>query len=460
MLDPRSSQLLDRERGVPVSAHAAPSRVQGLIATLRLPGAGRTVARTAGFNMASTIAAGLGGLIVARTLGPTVRGDYAAITSWFGIALMVGGMGQPAALCFYVARDPLRAPQYVATSRAMMLTTGALALTAGMLLAPVLSRGNPDVADGYRIAFSATIVAFVAASYTFSLQARDLHLWNVVFVSQSVLSVLALGGLWSLRLLTLRTALLVLVATMVLQFGFAYRCCRLTGLAPGRWKACLVRPLAMYGVAQIAALTPAALNAQLDQLVLSQTVAPADLGRYAIAVSLTSLPLPLVTAIGNVAFPRLAARRVVTEATRRLQWVAVLGSAGLATGMLVPLAMIAYWLVPLVFGEAYRGAVPLLWILTPGAVFLACGQVVGDLLRGRNHPSVVAWAQGLAAVFTVVLLIALLPVVGVAGAAIASTVSYGIALAAMLRSLWRLPRHARGSGPTMPDAPEHLVGEI
>jgi O-antigen/teichoic acid export membrane protein len=246
---------------------------------------------------------------------------------------------------------------------------------------------------------------------------------------------------------------------MLLQLIWAYRCCRRTGLAPGRAHMAMVRPLAMYGVAQIAALTPATLNAQLDQLVLSQTVRPADLGMYAIAVSLTQLPIPLVAAIGNVAFPRLASQRSVTEATRRLQRVAMLGSAGITAALLLPIAGSAYWLIPLVFGSAYRGAVPLLWILTPGTVFLACGQVVGDLLRGRNHPLVVAWAQGLAAIFTVVLLIALLPLVGVAGAAIASTVAYGVALAAMLRCMWRLPRHARGSGPTIPVATDRLVSE-
>jgi O-antigen/teichoic acid export membrane protein len=422
-------------------------------------GSGRTVVRTAGFNMAATIAAGLGGVLLARAFGPTVRGEYAAISAWFGIGLMVGGMGQPAALCFYVSRDPLRARQYVATSRAMMLTTGVLALGVGLLFATVLSRGNPEVATGYRIAFGTSIVAFVGASYTFSLQARDLHRWNVVRVSQPVLSLLGMGLLWYMRLLTLYTALLIVAATMVLQLLWAYRCCRLTGLAPGRPSLRLIRPLSAYGVAQIAALTPAALNANLDQLVLSQTVAAADLGRYAIAVSLTSVPVPLVAAIGNVAFPRLAARRAVTDETRRVQMLAVLTSAGLAAAMLVPLALVAYWLLPLVFGEAYRGAVPLLWILTPGAIFLSCNQVVGDLLRGRNHPAVVAWAQGLAAIFTVVLLIALLPVVGVAGAAIASTVSYGLALAAMLRSLRRLPKHARGSGHTVPAVPENLAME-
>jgi O-antigen/teichoic acid export membrane protein len=149
--------------------------------------------------------------------------------------------------------------------------------------------------------------------------------------------------------------------------------------------------------------------------------------------------MPMVSAIGNVAFPRLAARTVTTEATRRLQFVAVIGSAAIASGILLPLGAVAYWMVPLIFGAGYRGAVPLLWMLIPGAIFAACGQVVGDLLRGGNHLAAVAWAQGPAAVFLVVLLIVLLPVIGVMGAAISSTVAYAIALAWMLRSLRRLP---------------------
>jgi O-antigen/teichoic acid export membrane protein len=298
--------------------------------------------------------------------------------------------------------------------------------------------------------FGASIVTLVGASYTFALQARDLHRWNVVRVSQPVLALVVTIVLWRLRLLTLETALLSLAGTLLLQLAWSYRCCRGTGLAPGRARATLVRPLAVYGMAQIAAETPALLNTQLDQLVLSQTVPSADLGRYAIAVTLTALPLPLVAAIGNVLFPRLAAQSVVTSSTLKLQRMAVLGAAGAATAMLVPLALTAHWLVPLVFGAGYRGAVPLVWILTPGALFLACGQVAGDLLRGRKRPIFVAWAQGLAAVFTVVMLLALLPLVGVAGAAIASTVAYGISLGAMLRYLWRLPQEPPVSGREIP----------
>jgi O-antigen/teichoic acid export membrane protein len=306
-----------RQRRTP-AAHAAPSRLPSLT-KLGRPGFGRAVVRTAGFNVAAMVAAGLGGIILARALGPTVRGEYAAVTSWFGFALMIGGMGQPAALCFYVASDPERAREYVATSRAMMLTTGALTLGAGILLAPLLAHGQHGVATGYRIAFGASIVAFVGASYTFSLQARNLRAWNLVRVSQPILALIAIGVLWRLQLLSLNAALIILAATMVLQLGWAYRCGRKAGLVPGHARAALIRPLAVYGVAQIAALTPAALNADLDQLMLSQLVRPADLGRYAIAVSLSSLPIPLVGVYG-AAIASTIAYGIALAAMLRCLW--------------------------------------------------------------------------------------------------------------------------------------------
>jgi O-antigen/teichoic acid export membrane protein len=411
---------------------------QSIAAALRRRGFARSVAQTAGFNLSTAALAGMGGIIIARALGPTVRGEYAAVTAWLSVSLTVGGMGQRAALVYYVARESLRAREYVATSRAMMMATGMVTLVAGYLLAPALAHRLPAVTVGYRIAFVSSIVVFVGGSFIASLQARDLHKWNVVKVIQPAFSLIAIGVLWRLRWLSLDAALTVLAATMLLQFVWAYGYCRRTGLAPGRARVALVRPLLAYGAVQVVAEVPGTLNVQLDQLVLSQMVRPADLGLYAVAASISLLPVPLVAAIGNVAFPRLAAQREMTGGTRQLQRFSVLGGACLAAAIVIPMAAVSYWLVPLVFGVAYRGAVPLLWILTPGSVFLACGLVTNDLLKGRGQPAVSAWAHGIAAIFTVALLFALLPLVGVYAAAIASTVSYGVALAIMLRRLAQL----------------------
>ena len=355
-------------------------------AALRERETGAAIARTACFNVASAASAALGGVILARAVGPTVRGEYAAVTSWLGVLLLAGEVGQTAAVCFFVARDPHHARGYVATSRTIMLVTGAVALACGLAAAPVLAHGNPGLESAYRLTFAGSVIAFACASYTFSLQARSISRWNLVRLSQPALGLAGITALWRIRLLTLHTAIVTVIVTTAIQLGYAWYWCRRTGLAPGRFHRELVRPLTRYGVTQLIAVTPAALNMYLDQLVLSQVVPAADLGRYAIAVSITLLPVPLVSAIGNVAFPHLAAQRVLSARSHQLKRSAVLASAGLASAILFPVAAIAPWLVPLAFGPGYSGAVPLLWLLTPGGVFLACGQVAGDLLRGLARP--------------------------------------------------------------------------
>lgn len=421
------------------ATHSLDGTLRRISVNLRRQEIARKIAAVAGYNMACTMAAGLSGIIIARLLGPTVRGEYAAITAWYSIAFVVGGMGQSAAICFYVAQKPRRAPTYLATSRTMMLGTSALITTIGILLAPVLAHGNHEVARGYDVGFVASILAIVGACYICSLQARDLHEWNRVRLIQPTLYLIMVLSLWRFHLLSLERILEMMTAALLLQFLWAYMMCRKTRLAPGCLDPRLLRPLAGYGIAQIAAITPSTINLQLDQLILSQTVAAADLGRYAVAVSLSLLPIPIVSAIGNVAFPWLAAQRTVTNVTIKLQRLAVISSLGISASILVPFGLLAYWIVPEVLGRQYQSSVPLLWILTPGAIFISCSQVVGDLLRGRKQPIIVAKAQGVAAIFTVALLIALLPFIGVYGAAVASTVAYGVALAVMLRHMWRLP---------------------
>jgi O-antigen/teichoic acid export membrane protein len=435
-----------------LSTQALADHLQEARAVLRRRQIGSAIAKTAVFNAATTAAGALSGIIVARTVGPTVRGEYAAVTSWFGLLLMLGEVGQSAAVCFHVARDPRRAAGYIATSRTLMMVTGTVALVSGLLLAPTLAQGAPGLTDAYRIAFGGLIVGFIGTSYTYGLQARDTQRWNLVRVSQPLLALLVILVLRQEGRLTLDNAVATVILTLTVQLGFSYYWCLQTRLAPGHFRPRLVGPLLKYGLAQLAANTPTTVNNFLDQLVLSQLVPPADLGRYAIAVSVTLVPVPLVSAIGNVAFPRLAARRGPTASGDRLQMLAIVVSAGLAAAILLPIAASAYWLVPAVFGPAYRSAVPLVWILTPGGIFLACGQVVGDLLRGLNRPGLVAIGQGVAAVATMVLLFALLPSTGVTAAAIASTVAYGTALAVMIHWLRRPPRagqarHRRAPAP-------------
>jgi O-antigen/teichoic acid export membrane protein len=411
-----------------------PNHIWSAARSLRRPGLRRSITRTALFNVGATGTTALAGLVIARTLGPSGRGDYAAVTAWFGVVLIVGSLGQPAAICYFVSSHTSRARDYVTTSRLMMLVSGFVAAIGGIFLAPLLAHGQTGLEQSYRLAFIASLVAMVATTYTYSLQAVAISRWNIVMTVQPLAYLAAVIALRSAGVLSVRSAVLALAGSLVVQLIYAWHQCAKVRLTGGRMRRDLLRRLTRYGVSQLLAVAPATVNLKLDQVVLSQTVPSADLGRYAVAATLTSMALPAVAAIGNVAFPRLAALGAGPTADQ-LQRRALIGSAVSATAILSAIALSAYWVVPALLGEGFRAAVPMIWILTPGGVFLACGQVAGDLLRGRNRPLAVAYAQGFAAVLTVVLLAALIPIMGAYGAAVASTIAYGLSLAFMVRAL-------------------------
>jgi O-antigen/teichoic acid export membrane protein len=409
--------------------------VDGLIR----PGFARSVASTAVYNISGAVAAGLAGIAIARALGPAVRGEYAAVLAWFGAAVTIGQLGQTATVTYFVAHHPGQARDFLATSRGLVVGAGLLTAIAGWWAAPVLAGRAPELLWCYRLMFAACVVCFLGGSYLYALQARHLTAWNAIGLAQPLAFAVAIAALVHARRVGLVPVLGMLVTTLFGQALLAYVCCARYGLAGGRSRREHAGPVLRYGVGQLGASLPGVLVARLDQLVLSMTAPAAALGHYAVAVSVTNLALPLVSAVGNVAFPRLAARDLCPSGAARLRRVAVLASGGTGALAMLVLAGSAYWWMPLVFGPGFRASVPLVWLLAPGGALLACGQVCGDLLRGHGDPLAVARAQTAGAVATVVLLAVLLPVVGVAGAAIASSGSAAVAVVLLLRTLSRLP---------------------
>jgi len=206
-----------------------------------------------------------------------------------------------------------------------------------------------------------------------------------------------------------------------------------------------------YGSKVWLSTVPRFVNVSVDQLVLSvwPGVTAAELGNYVVAVSLSSLVLPVSQAFGSVAFPRIARAHSEADALR-IERVSLAGAGVSATVIIAAVCALAPVLVPVVFGNGYQNSIAVLWLLAPGAVFLAMNQVLGDILQGRGRPLVISVAEGIGAVVTVVLLAALIPPFGIRGAAVASTVAYGVV---MVLLLWATHR-ARVS------RPDHVVSRL
>jgi len=84
------------------------------------------------------------------------------------------------------------------------------------------------------------------------------------------------------------------------------------------------------------------------------------------------------------------------------------------------------WAIDLFAGSRYLGAYqPLVWML-PGLVLSGFGSVLNTKLAGQGYPPVTLWAPALALSVNVALNLALIPAMELRGAALSTSIAYGI----------------------------------
>lgn len=394
------------------------------------------VVLTAGANIAIMVVAAVSGLVLARMLGAADRGAVAALTTCLLVAATIGECGLTFAVCYFVARRPEEAADHIRTALRLMLALGSAAAVAGILLSPLISGGDGHYEWLFRVSFLSEPLLFAGGVWMFALQALHLPSWNRARLVQPLVYAAGVLLFALLGVLSVASTIAALVLSTAAQAAVARSMCRRRVVDRGRARRRLLRPMLRYGASNLLATSPSAINVRLDQFVLAFVGDPADLGRYAVAVSLSGLVCPLALAFGHVAMPRIAASDPGSPRPAGLVWGALAGSAAVGAGAAALLCLATPLLVGLL-GPSFAGMSGLVWMLAPAMVAFGCNRVMGDVLRGFGRPLDVARAEGVAAGATVVLLATTMPAMGVYGAAVASLGAYLIAAAVLVRAVRR-----------------------
>lgn len=165
------------------------------------------------------------------------------------------------------------------------------------------------------------------------------------------------------------------------------------------------------------------MNLRLDQLLIAMLFEPRLLGLYVVAVAWGGAIAPIINAVGPVLFPRLS--KVADRTQQRILVSSVVRVTSLVILILtVLLLVLTPFMVPFLFGSAYRDAVPAAQILVVAGAFGNLNLTLEDGLRGLGRPRKVLTAEVIGMVVTAVLLWLLLPVLNILGAALASVVAY------------------------------------
>jgi O-antigen/teichoic acid export membrane protein len=186
-----------------------------------------------------------------------------------------------------------------------------------------------------------------------------------------------------------------------------------------------------FGVKANASQALQFLNYRLDLFVLSAVAGEAIVGQYSVAVAVTSVLIVAPQALASFVFPRVAELNADPSAGARERLAALERSSvrhiALATLVAVPLvALVLVAGVRPIFGDAFGPAVELGLILLPGVAMFGLSFVLVAVTNGRGHPGYSLWTAAFATPVTVLLYLLLIPRLEGEGAALTSTLSYGL----------------------------------
>jgi O-antigen/teichoic acid export membrane protein len=373
------------------------------------------------------IGAGVGiinGILLARFLGPALKGDYTFIILLPASAIVLVQLGLPQAFGYFAARAQLR----TILTRAAILTFALSAIAIGGILAlmPALQNSIPDGITAMQLVLACIALPF-ALNVTFTtgiVMGRQAVRWyagiNILYpIATTALLAIVLGIFGP----SVDGALVVyLLATMIQSIGFAVAAVRVSRSHESP-EPVSFRDLFGYGLPSYPASLAGFFSYRVDVFVIAFLLADpsAAIGYYSLAVGLAEMVFFFPRAVWTMFFPHVAGAprhesdRQVALASR----VTLLLTAVLAV-LLIPAAAILIWLLLPDFTSSFE---PFL-VLLPGVVALSASNVVGGYIMGIGRPGIPSSINVVALVLNLVANVLLVPRFGIVGAAAASLISY------------------------------------
>lgn len=394
---------------------------------------GSMVAVTMATNIFMACLSLVSGVLAARLLGATGRGELAAIQTWPNLLAVLSVLGIHDGLAYFSARFPGQAGRMMTTAVASSLVTCIPFAVTGYLLMPLLLNvQSPETIGAARFYLWFLLINAVLGLPSYPLRGlNDMIAWNLLrplptLVWLVVLVVSAVTGVASATLIS-QSYLFGLILLIGPVMYVALR--RIPSpFVPSRQ---YVGPMLRYGLPSVLSTIPSTLNLRLDQMLMVAVLGPQLLGLYVVAVAWSVAATPISSALSSALLPRVAGSQEPSDQAQLLAQSTRLGSImiillSLGTVLATPLA------IPLLFGHEYRAALPAAMILGFAAGVVVFNQLLttGAMALGQPRYALIGETVGL--VTTIILLWLLLPSYQLIGAALASLVSYCMVSAVLL----------------------------
>ena len=400
----------------------------------------RHVAMTGGTQVVQAAFARLAGIVVARALGPSARGELAVLTALGAMTILLGSLGIHLSGVYFLGRFRERADAIVSNNLLVGAIGGVVVALCLTLAGVAFERGLLHQVDIGLFLIFATCVPFLYFNQfgrTLLLGLGRVGHYNlpdvvggVALLAGTVVAIAAFGKHLG-PLVALRVLIEVVIAIMIIRLLRAPGRLR---FAPSR---SLLRQQLAYGLRNYTGSLFWLCLLQADIVLCNHFLGNEQTGIYSVAVSL-GLPITiLAAAIGTLTF-----QRVSSEARRATRIAQTNRTARILVVLLLPpvvgMGLLAHIIVPAIYGAEFDAGATALILLLPGFVAFSLEVVMMNFLAGEGTPPVVIWAPAVGLVVNIVANLFVIPRWGINGASITSSVAYTVVLLLVLRHYTRL----------------------
>jgi len=379
----------------------------------------------------------LTGLLAARLLGPEGRGELAEIMLWPGLLIEFGILALSDALLYRAATRSAAPKTLFATIMFLGAILSAILIVVGYFVIPFALIGES-------MRLEATVHLYIVAYipiYLFALFVAtmfqghlDIKGWNVVrlIVGTGYLGFILL--LWATGNVGVNGFAFAFIAGTALSGLVGLVWLWRKGWVAWKPDFGTAKDLLGYGLRVHVGEIVNSARQRVDQAAVAIFLSAHDLGLYAVALTVANGPMILVNTIAGIAFPKISAAPDKTEKLRifgiylRLAMVMSAGSA-------VVLAVLAEFLVPLIFGQDFYRSATISQIMLIGLPFFAAKLMFIQALNAFDRSLSIGRAELIGLIGAAGALALFLPTMGLEGAAWAMVVANVVAMVAMAATL-------------------------
>ena len=403
---------------------------------------GNLLARFVALNLLGSFAVAVIGfgtsIVLARLLGPSNRGLFALMLSVSSLALVFTGIGIPWATIYFATRREATSSGLLGNSLVHAGLLAAVLIPAAWLLHQPLADAFGHGRGGLTWTLAAALVPIMFLDWTTHGQLQGMLLfarYNLLGVVAKITYALAILVMLGVLGLGVTGALIATASLSVVMILGALKPILASGRP--RFEARLYRAMLRYGSrVQVGSVFQTAI-ARLDVVILQFFRPLSEVGYYVVAQAIAELVLMFAGAFQMSVMPLVSRyegeeRQATTSADSVRHHGILAGAAGLGN-VVFGSAVILF-----AYGSKFHPAVGPMLVLLPGIWFLGMGGVIQGDLGGRSRPGLSSKLAGVAALVTVVLDFALIPPLGVLGAALASLIAYTTYGIASLLALHRV----------------------